>query len=96
MVKLLEAQHYDVERPLDERWDEISGWLKLTAGRLAGKLGVPSSVAQDLRALVQRRNRVAHESWTDYVTARGAAQGDAAAEDWAQWLATQAALLGRG
>ena len=31
MAKLLEAQRHDLSVPLDDRWDEISRWLAMTA-----------------------------------------------------------------
>src|SRR5215217_5127553 len=36
MVGLLERQREDTSLPLNDRWEEISGWLDLTAGQLRG------------------------------------------------------------
>jgi heme A synthase len=90
MVKLLEAQQQDTRLPLDERWDEIATWLGLTAGQLRGKLGVPGTVAIDLKHAVDRRNRVAHQAWMLYSLAR---DRQASADTWAPWLADEAAML---
>lgn len=95
MVKLLEAQRHDLDVPLSERWDEINGWLKNTAGQLATLLGLPPSIAADLQILVKSRNVIAHESWTGYIAAREKAQGDSASADWQEWLTEQASVLGR-
>jgi len=95
LVRLLEAQRFDVSGPLDDRWDDISRWLNCTAGQLANQLNVPETVAEDLKAVVRKRNAVAHRAWTDYRTARDIAQGDAAADDWIAWLDEQAERLGR-
>lgn len=35
MVRLLEQQRQDTSLPLDDRWDEISAWLGMTAGSCA-------------------------------------------------------------
>jgi hypothetical protein len=94
MVRLLEAQRHDLAVPLDDRWDEISKWLRLTAGQLKDHLRVPEVVAKDLKALVGRRNDVAHHAWVRYVAARGIQTTDTAPEDWVEWLAEQARLLG--
>lgn len=90
MVRVMEAQEHDLSVPLDDRWQEISRWLDMTAGQLRALLGVPEEIAVDLSAAVGRRNRVAHESWMPY------ALGDdshASADDWVPWLAGEASML---
>jgi len=95
LIKLREAQQHDLTLPLDERWDEISVWLKQPAGLLADELKVTPSVASDLQALVKRRNDVVHRGWTNYKAAREHGQGDAGAPNWERWLSEQAEMLGR-
>jgi hypothetical protein len=57
LMKLLEAQRFDVDQPLEERWNEILGWLtKWTAGKAAKKLHLPEPIAADLLNIVRRRN----------------------------------------
>jgi hypothetical protein len=93
MLKLIEAQRHDVTVPLDDRWDDVKEWLKLPAGRAAGELGVPAPVAADLRAIVERRNLVAHHAWRFYIAAREK-RGEAAADAHAAWLDDQARTMG--
>jgi hypothetical protein len=91
MVKLLEALRQDLSQPLDDRWDEISEWLDLPAGRIKRRLGLPEAVAEDLHATIGRRNRVAHEAWLLYSLA---SDREASAETWAPWLDDEAAMFG--
>jgi hypothetical protein len=45
-MKVLEAQRFDVNEPLEERWDEILGWMtRWTAGKLAKELHLPEAIA---------------------------------------------------
>lgn len=90
LVKLVEAQRQELALPLDDRWDEISKWLGMTAGQLQPLLGVPDVVATDLRAAIGRRNRVAHDAWMLYSVA---ADSTGSAEVWGPWLESEAAML---
>jgi hypothetical protein len=66
----------------------------LTAGGAASKLQVPEAVAADLRAVVRRRNLVAHHAWRFYLAGREK-PGDGAVEAYATWLDEQAMVMGR-
>jgi hypothetical protein len=90
MVRLLEHQRQDVSLPLDDRWEEISGWLDLPAGRLRKELGVPDALALDLEAAVGRRNRVAHSGWMLYSVAENRPDS---ADLWVPWLHGEAVML---
>ena len=92
LVKLLEAERQDLSRPLDDRWEEISAWLGMTAGHLRKLLGVPEIVAKDLEAAIGRRNRIAHNAWVLYSTGE---DSRASAEVWAPWLEGEASMLQR-
>lgn len=88
--RLLEQQRHDTSLPLDDRWEEISGWLDLTAGQLRARLGVPDEVARDLQAAVGRRNRVAHDAWMLY---SAAANRQESADTWVPWLHGEATMF---
>jgi hypothetical protein len=90
MVRLLEQQRQDTSLPLDDRWEEISGWLDLTAGQLRRRLGVPDALARDLVAAVGRRNRVAHDAWMLYSVATNRQES---ADTWVPWLQGEAMML---
>lgn len=90
LVKLVEAQRQDLSLPLDDRWAEISRWLDMTAGELRRLLAVPDVVANDVRAAIGRRNRVAHDVWIAYSVGN---DSRASADTWAPWLEAEAAML---
>jgi hypothetical protein len=94
MLKMLEAQQHNLDVPLDERWAEIREWLGESAGRTSGRLRVPRPIRQDLSAVVEARNRVAHDSYRMYVTARGN-RGDRAVAEWGDWFVTQTEEFGK-
>src|SRR5215212_8695481 len=61
LLKLLEAQRFDADVAVEERWPTILAWLtRLTAGKAARMLCVPEPLAADLSALVKRRDFVVH------------------------------------
>jgi hypothetical protein len=94
ILKLIEAQRHDLSVPLDDRWDEVEKWLTTwTAGRAANELRVPEAVGADLRAIVRRRNLVAHHSWRFYLGWRGKV-GDRAVAEYTDWFVEQARLMG--
>jgi hypothetical protein len=71
-----------------EKW--LTTW---TAGRAANELRVPAEIGTDLRAIVRRRNLVAHHSWRFYIGWRGKV-GDRAVAEYMEWFAQQAWLMG--
>jgi hypothetical protein len=94
-MKLLEAQRFDVNEPLGERWDEILGWMtRWTAGKLAKELHLPEAIAADLANLVQRRNLVAHDAWLAYLNDKERQAEQDTAGAWTAWLDEQARYLG--
>jgi hypothetical protein len=93
MLKMLEAQKHDLDVPLDQRWAEIWKWLKESAGTTSGRLRVPKPIRKDLSAVVEARNRVAHDSYRMYTTARGN-RGDHTVAEWGDWFATQTKKFG--
>jgi hypothetical protein len=94
MLKMLEAQQHDLDVPLDERWVEIRDWLRESAGTTSGRLRGPKPIRNDLSAAVEARNRVAHDSYRMYVTARGN-RGDRAVAEWGDWFVTQTKKFGK-
>lgn len=90
MARIMEVQHQDLSIPFDDRWDEIMGWVRKTAGHLKDRLGVPTEVADDLSAAVGRRNRIAHEAWITY----SLGESHDSADDWAEWFEQEASMLG--
>ena len=93
MVRLLEVQRHDLAVPLDERWLEIRGWLKQSAGTTSTELRVPKPIRKDLAALVECRNKVVHESYRTYVVARDN-RGQRAVDEWSAWFGAQTDKLG--
>jgi hypothetical protein len=94
MLKMLEAQQHDLDVPLDERWAEIRDWLRESAGTTSGRLQVPKPIRNDLSAVVEARNRVAHDCYRMYFTARGN-RGDRAVAEWGDWFVTQTKKFGK-
>jgi hypothetical protein len=95
LMKLLEAQRFNVNEPLEERWDEILGWMtRWTAGRLAKELHLPEAIAADLANLVRRRNLVAHDAWLAYLSDKKRHGGQDTAGAYIVWLDEQARYLG--
>ena len=95
MVRLLEQQRQDTSLPLVDRWDEIRGWLRMTAGQLRDLLGVPNAMAADLQATVGKRNRVAHDAWMLYTATaiREATTREESALAWVPWLERETTML---
>lgn len=95
MAKLLEVQRFDVSQPLDDRWDEVLGFIMASAGRNAQHLRIPEDVATDIEHLIGWRNEVVHRAWLNYIAAIDTPTGDSAPDLWAEFLQDQAAQLGR-
>jgi hypothetical protein len=93
MAKLLEVQRHDPAVPLDERWPEITTWLTAGGRENTRRARLPRAIKQDLRAVVEARNAVAHVAYCAYVTGRGN-RGDCAVDEWSTWLGDQTDKLG--
>ena len=96
LLKLLEAQRFDLDADPNERWHEILHWLtKYTARRAANKLRVPEPMAADLGALVAGRDFLVHHAYRFYVSARGT-RGDVVVREYLDWFHSLSAALGYG
>ena len=96
LLKLLEAQRFDLDADPDERWHQIFHWLtKYTARRAANKLRVPEEVAADLGRLVTGRDFLVHHSYRFYLSARGT-RGDVVVREYLDWFHGLSAALGYG
>ena len=96
MVRLLEQQRQDTSLPLDERWDEIFAWVRMTAGDRRKAPDVPDDVAADLAAAVGRRNRVVHDAWMIYSVPPNRKESAATLVPWLHGEATMLMQVRRG